>query len=118
MELLPGGVPEFLSSEGVALFRAEDRVFEAMVDGWRAQMLARGLAVDTIKQVTSAVVRFQQFTNDYPWSWTAHDVDEFFAMKRSGERSIALSTLRSYSGAVRGFCSYVCDRPLRVGGAV
>jgi len=109
VELIPGGVPEFLSGEDVALFRAEDRVFEAMVDGWRAQMLARGLTVDSIRQVTSAVVRFQEFTNDYPWSWTAHDVDEFFAMKRSGQRSITVSTLRAYSGAIRGFCSYVCD---------
>ncbi len=93
----------------MALFRAEDRVFEAMVDGWRAQMLARGLAVASIRQLTSTVIRFQEFTNDYPWSWSAHDVDEFFALKRSGRRPIAVSTLRAYSAAIRGFCSYLCD---------
>jgi integrase/recombinase XerD len=26
----------------VGLFRAEDRVFDAMLDGWKAQMLAAG----------------------------------------------------------------------------
>lgn len=31
----------------VGLFRADDRVFDAMLDGWRAQMLARGLTTQT-----------------------------------------------------------------------
>ena len=46
---VPGFVPGFLRDDSVGLFRADERVFEAMVDRWSAQMLARGLQVDTIK---------------------------------------------------------------------
>src|SRR5689334_2734001 len=53
VERVPGFVPRVLSDalarDGVALLRAEDRVFEAMLDGWRAQMLARGLTAGWIK---------------------------------------------------------------------
>jgi hypothetical protein len=38
-----------LRLDDVSLLRADETVFNTMVDGWRAQMLARGLAVDTIK---------------------------------------------------------------------
>ena len=104
-------MPRVLVDRSVSLFRAEDRVFEAMVDGWRSQMLARGLTVGTIKGRTALVGRFQRFTNDYPWSWQAADVDEFFAQLRStGGRPISLSTLRSYSNSLGMFCSFLCDR--------
>jgi integrase/recombinase XerD len=33
MEALPGRIPAFLNDDVVGLLRAEDRVFEAMVDG-------------------------------------------------------------------------------------
>ncbi|WP_328321876.1 hypothetical protein OHA70_25565 [Kribbella sp. NBC_00382] len=74
MDGVPGFVPRVLRDPDVSLFRADDRVFEAMVDGWRSQMLARGLAVDTIKARTGVVGRFQAFTGDYPWTgvrWTS-----------------------------------------------
>ena len=44
---LPGSIPHLLRASDVSLLRADERVLEAMLDGWRAQMLARGLAVDT-----------------------------------------------------------------------
>jgi integrase/recombinase XerD len=46
-EDLPGFIPRVLRLDDVSLLRADETVLEAMVDGWRAQMLARGLAVDT-----------------------------------------------------------------------
>ncbi|MBY4576249.1 hypothetical protein ACN94_22395 [Gordonia paraffinivorans] len=49
--------------------RPEDRVFEAMLDGWRAQMLARGLGVPFIRSSCSLVARFQEHSNEYPWTW-------------------------------------------------
>lgn len=48
---LPGFIPQVLRRDGVSLLRADETVFNAMVDVWRAQMLTRGLAVDTIKGV-------------------------------------------------------------------
>jgi integrase/recombinase XerD len=45
---LPGFIPRVLQLDDVSLLRADEAVLNAMVDGWRAQMLARGLAVSTI----------------------------------------------------------------------
>jgi integrase/recombinase XerD len=104
---VPGFVPRVLLDPNVSLFRAEDRVFEAMLDGWRSQMLARGLAVDTIKARTGVVGRFQVFTGDYPWTWRPVDIEDFLAELRSRSRPIGLTTLRSYSNAVSMFCAYL-----------
>ena len=49
MEIVPGRIPEMLLKQEVGLLRADQRVFEAMLDGWRAQMLARGLSTPYIK---------------------------------------------------------------------
>ena len=35
--VLPGFIPRVLSDPAVGLFRADERVFDAMLDGWRAQ---------------------------------------------------------------------------------
>jgi integrase/recombinase XerD len=86
------------------------RVLEAMVDGWRAQMLARGLAVDTIKGRCRVIERFVEFTNEYPWRWRPIDVDQFMAELRSAARPISLSTLRTYNNSISMFCSYISDQ--------
>ena len=41
VEELPGFIPQVLRRDDVSLLRADETVFNAMVDGWRAQMLAR-----------------------------------------------------------------------------
>ena len=64
-EDLPGFIPQVLRRDDVSLLRADETVFTAMVDGWRAQMLARGLAVDTIKGRCRVVSRFVEFTNGW-----------------------------------------------------
>src|SRR5690242_20650144 len=38
---VPGFIPLVLRLDDVSLLRADESVFTAMVDGWRAQMLAR-----------------------------------------------------------------------------
>ena len=109
MSIEPGRIPAFLTNANVGLLRAEDRVFEAMLDGWRAQMLARGLSTSYIKSSCGTVQRFQEHANEYPWTWSAHHVDEFLADRRSSENGLALTTLRANSGAIRAFCSYLTD---------
>jgi hypothetical protein len=97
-ERAPGFVPKVLNevlSGDVSLLRADTRVFEAMLDGWRAQMMARGLTTPFIKNSSQVVTRFQDFTNDYPWSWQAHDVDEYMAVLRSRDKPVSLGTLRT-----------------------
>jgi integrase/recombinase XerD len=104
---LPGFIPRVLRLDDVSLLRADETVFNAMVDGWRAQMLARGLAVDTIKVRCRLVSRFVEFTNEYPWRWRQLDLDQFLADLRSNRRRSRCRS--SYSNAISMFCSYVSD---------
>jgi site-specific recombinase XerD len=90
------------------LLRPDVQTFDAMLEGWRAQQLARGLNADTIKARAALVRRFQAYTNEFPWSWRPLDVEEFFAEGRSA-RKWALSTVRGYQDAIRVFCDYVSD---------
>ncbi len=76
---VPGFVPRMLVDPDIGLFRADERVFTAMLDGWRAQMLARGLTADTIKQRCQLLERFQRFMGEFPWQWRPADIDDFLA---------------------------------------
>jgi hypothetical protein len=62
-----------------------------MLDGWRAQMLARGLTTQTIKQRCQLLDRFQDFTGEFPWQWRPMDIEEFLAGLRSGEKLLGHS---------------------------
>lgn len=66
-EELPGFLPRILRRDDISLLRADETVFNAMIEGWRAQKLARGLAIDTIKSRHRVISRFVQFTNEYRW---------------------------------------------------
>lgn len=90
----------------VGLFRAEDRVFDAMLGGWKAQMLARGLTTATIEGRCRVLRRFQEYAGTFPWTWRPVDLDDYMAERRSGEKPISLTTLRSDSNAIAMFCSY------------
>ena len=87
-----GFVPRFLRDDTVGLFRADERVFEAMLDGWNAQILARGLQVATIKSRCSILRRFQQFAGTFPWTWRPVDIDDFMAERRSVAKPISGSS--------------------------
>ncbi len=76
---IPGFVPEILNDPSVGLLRADEQVFDAMVKGWRSQMLARGLAIGTIDVRDRILRRFQCFTGEFPWTWRPVDVDDFLA---------------------------------------
>jgi hypothetical protein len=102
------GVAGLVLVEGVPLLHPEPQVFEAMLEGWRNQMLARNLAVSTITSRTLQVRAFQEYANVYPWEWSASLADEWFVDLRS-IRHCTRSTVRGYQVAIRGFCSYVID---------
>ena len=104
---VPGFVPRSVRDPEIRLFRAEDRVFEAMLDGWRTQMLARGLATATIDARGRVINRFQRFTGEYPWTWRPVDVEEFLGERRSGPKPLSLTTLRGDSNAIAMFCAYL-----------
>ena len=93
---------------GVLQLRPEDAMFEAMLRGWKAQQVARGLREDTIAPRERLVRRFLEFTNEYPWSWGPSHVDEWTQALVS-ERRLAPSTIRGYQMDLRLFSEYLCD---------
>lgn len=85
-----------------------DHMFEAMLDGWRSQQLARGLSFSTINARERAVRRFHEHSNEWPWRWAPEMADEWFTDLRVYHR-MSLSTLRSVQAAIRRFCWFITD---------
>ena len=94
--------------DGLPLLRPEEQVFEAMMDGWRNQQLARNLALSTIEKRAVRLRAFFAHAGTYPWEWLPQHADEWFGDLRS-VRGCAHSTMRSYQDALRSFCAYVSD---------
>src|SRR5690242_5133821 len=85
---------------GVVHLRPEDAMFEAMLRGWQAQQVARGLREDTIEPRERLVRRFAAFTNAYPWQWGPQHMDEW-TLSLTGEHHLAPSTIRGYQTDLR-----------------
>ena len=93
---------------GVAQLRPEDAMFEAMLHGWRAQQVARGLRLHTIECRERLVRRFLEASNDYPWNWGPGHVEEW-ALSLVSERHLSASTVRGYQVDLRLFSEYLTD---------
>jgi integrase len=83
-------------------------VFEAMVDGWRTQRLARNLAFSTVESGARVLRRFRDDLACYPWEWSAPDLERWMAGLRA-ESALAHSTVRNYGLTIAAFMQYVCD---------
>lgn len=92
------------NARGAAL---DVQVFEAMLDGWRAQQLSRNLAFPTIDAGARVVRRFQEHTGRYPWQWSPAEFESWTAELRTAQGR-APATVRGYQLSVRGFLGYVC----------
>jgi len=92
---------------GVSQLRPDEAMFEAMLRGWRAQQLARGLRHETIEAREHLVRRFLQAASEYPWNWRPAHVEEWVLALR--DKRLALSTIRSYQVDLRLFSEYLCD---------
>ena len=57
----PGSAPPLFLAGDAPLLRADEQVFEAMLEGWSEQQRSRGLRTDTIDGRLLAVRRFQRF---------------------------------------------------------
>lgn len=106
-EAAPGSA-RLVLADGVVLLHPEERVFEAILTGWRNQQLARNLALGTIEARVNQIKAFSEHANAFPWHWSAQHADEWFGDLRA-IRHCARSTVRSYQGAVRGFCDFLTD---------
>jgi len=93
---------------GAALLHPEEQLFEAMLEGWRAQQASRYLNQLTVHQREHQVRRFQRWTNDYPWMWGPADIEDWTATAL-GERHLAHSTVSHYHTTLRLFMDFVCD---------
>lgn len=109
MESVPGRIPEMLLNDQVGLLRADQRVFEVMVDRWCAQLLARGLSTAYIRSSGRVVERFQAHTNEYPWRWHPAHLEDYLSDRRTAEKPVTVATLRMQAGAIRAFCGYLCE---------
>lgn len=88
--------------------QSAEQVFDAMLDGWRNQMLARSLAFSTIEGRERLVRRFAADLNEYPWNWTPAMLDEWLGDRRAVSGH-ARSTTRTSALAIRMFCGYLVD---------
>lgn len=107
-DIMSPGAAGLVLVDGVPLLHPESQVFEAMLEGWRNQMLARNLAASTIRSRAQQVRAFHEHANAFPWEWSPALADEWFADLRS-IRHCTRSTVRGYQVAVRGFCAYLID---------
>ena len=87
---------------GVRPLRMEEAVFEAMLNGWRAQQTARYLKPKTIQHNERGVRAFVGHVGGFLWEWRASDVDEYFEDLLSRPQRLARSTLRAYRVAAEG----------------
>jgi hypothetical protein len=93
---------------GVSLLHPDEQVFAAMMEGWRAQQLARNLDGSTITQRLAAVPAFAAHSDVYPWSWRPQMFDEWLSDLRAVRR-LRRTTIRNYASTVSAFCSYLTD---------
>lgn len=107
-ERIPFGAASLHLAAGVAFLHEEEAVFKGMLDGWAAQMAGgRGLTPGTVKGTLGRVRSFQEFSNEWPWRWSAAMFDEW--MMELVAKGLVISTRRGYQQAIRSFCSYLCS---------
>jgi site-specific recombinase XerD len=95
--------------DGVSYLDPETSIFEAMLSGWDRQQSVRGVKPPVINSRVALVRRLARVSNQYPWQWTAGEVEAFLAGLIARRRPLAMSTLRGYECVLRLFLGYVTD---------
>jgi integrase/recombinase XerC len=95
--------------DGVRPLRLEAALFDALLEGWRRAQSGRHLTEATKRSREAIVRRFCEYVGRWPWEWQPLDVDEWMEDLGAPPRRRAVSTLRGYQGAVRGFMDYLTD---------
>src|SRR3954451_18756876 len=103
------GAAHLVLAENVAFLDPAPAVFDGMLEGWARQQRVRFLKADTITRRDELVRRIAKFTNQYPWEWTAPDVEAFFDDLQSREKQLAFSTAKGYQTHLRLFLEYLTD---------
>lgn len=104
----PFGAASMHLAADVRFLHEQESVFEAMLQGWTAQMVGgRALKRRSAENALAKVVSFQQHANEWPWRWSAQMFDEW--MVDLVRRGLAVSTRRGHQQAIRSFCDYLCS---------
>lgn len=103
------GAAHLVLVKDLGLLNPEAAVFEAMLDGWDRQQRVRFLKAETIGRRQRVMRRMVEFSNLYPWQWTAPEIEAFVAAQTVDGKPIAVSTARAYTGDLRMFLEYVTD---------
>src|SRR5215218_9808969 len=88
------GSARLVLAEGVSYLDPAPAVFEAMLQGWARQQRVRFLKAETIKRREDLVRRVVGFSGQYPWEWTAAELEAFIDGLRSAVQPIVVSTAR------------------------
>ena len=78
----PGSAGLHLAAD-VPLLHPGEQVFAAMLDGWRAQQLARNLALATAGGREAMVRAFAAHADAMPWTWGPQMLDEWLGELRA-----------------------------------
>lgn len=109
LEVDPSSAQRLVSARNVIHLDPEGAVLDGMLNGWRAQQIARFLKAPTIAARERLVRRFVDFTGMYPWQWTPAEAEAWISELRSGVKPLRLSTLRGYEIDIKMFCEYITD---------
>jgi len=102
------GAAHLVVVSGAPLLRPDAQVFEAMLEGWANQQMARNLGVATIRARAELVRRFADHAGGFPWQWAPAHLEEWSTDLRA-VRGLAQSSVRGYQTAIRLFCAYAAD---------
>jgi integrase/recombinase XerC len=94
---------------GVRPLYLEDALWEAMLEGWTAQQVARYFKPKTIKANLQGARSLVAFTGRKPWDWHAEDVDRYFTALLTEPRGLRAATVRGYQARLRGLMAYLVD---------
>jgi integrase/recombinase XerC len=97
-----------LLAGGFRVLHPEETVFETSVGCWIMQMEARNLSAGWIEESQRTVFRFRDFTNDYPWRWTASDLDAWSSHLVS-EKHRTAKTVRNLQNHIGRYLAYLLD---------
>lgn len=109
LEADPSSAQRLVSTRNVIHLDPEGAVLDGMLNGWRAQQIARFLKAPTIAARERLVRRFVDFTGMYPWQWTPGEAEAWVSELRSGAKPLRVSTLRGYEIDIKMFCEYITD---------
>lgn len=108
-ETTPSPTPPVQLIANVVPLNQAQFVFDAMLNGWSDQQFSRGLKQQTVNVRRQIIVRFQKFTDTYPWQWRPGDLEAFSVELASEARPLAKTTLRTYQRTVWQFCAFITD---------